>query len=101
MNRATIHIRLTLLLFFLLCLPHVFDSYNCCNYSSSIIYAQTSTQNDSDRTVIPFEEKLRYYLNQKTQGIIEELYARELQLSQLITDTKLKFSIADKKEALR
>ena len=38
----------------------------------------------SDKTVVPFEDKLRFYLNQKTQDVIDELIARETQLTQMI-----------------
>ncbi|MBN1542083.1 tetratricopeptide repeat protein [candidate division KSB1 bacterium] len=37
-----------------------------------------------DKTQLPFEEKLRYYLDQNTQDIVEELLAREIQLLQLV-----------------
>lgn len=37
-----------------------------------------------DRTRLSFEEKLKYYLNEKTQHVIEELSARETQLLQLV-----------------
>ena len=37
-----------------------------------------------DKTKLEFEEKLRYYLNQKTQQVVDELLAREIQILQMV-----------------
>ena len=41
-----------------------------------------------DKTHVGFEEKLRFYLDEKTKSVVEELLARELQLLQMVHGIK-------------
>ena len=39
---------------------------------------------EEDKTQVGFDEKLRFYLNDKTQQVVETLLAREIQLLQMV-----------------
>ncbi len=52
--------------------------------------------NNPDKTKISFEEKLEYYLNEKTHHVVEELIARETQLSQLVSNIHTEIKLRDR-----
>lgn len=77
----------------------------CCQVLYSSVGFNGSSQkfdnsDDSDRTKVTFEEKLEFYLNDKTQHVVEELIARETQLSQLIRNIHQEIKLRDRSSIL-
>ncbi len=59
-------------------------STNAILTSASRAQESHSAAATEDRTQVGFEEKLRFYLNDKTQQVVETLLAREIQLLQMV-----------------
>jgi hypothetical protein len=53
---------------------------------------------ESVKTVISFNEKLRYYLNENTQTLIEELLARETEVIQLVKNIQKEITLRGKEK---
>ncbi|MBD3374171.1 hypothetical protein GF406_03980 [candidate division KSB1 bacterium] len=71
------------------------DSVIILLYLCTILLAQQQTQSPFPDS-IPFEERVRYYLNLQTQETMNELVARELQLLQLVQLVRQEISLRGK-----
>jgi TolA-binding protein len=69
---------------------------------SAMVLGQGEGQDPSeqDKTTIDFQERLRFYLDQQTQNVVEDLLAREIQLLQLIQNVHEEISLRGKESVL-
>jgi hypothetical protein len=86
MNRFHFHLEVCIFKQVLILLCRLIPAITLLLLPTICVVGQEPAQNPSE---IPFEDRLRYYLNDKTQDVVKDLLAQEQQLLQLVQNIHL------------